>query len=49
MSGTDAPLVDDVTAGHFDLTKACIARVYDAALGLRLSPGVDDTPDVMSG
>ncbi len=33
MSGTDTPLVDDATPGHVDLTKACIARVYDAALG----------------
>lgn len=33
MPGTDAPLPDDATPRHFDITKASIARVNDAALG----------------
>jgi hypothetical protein len=33
MSGTGAPLSDDVTPVYIDTTKASIARVYDAALG----------------
>jgi hypothetical protein len=33
MSGTDAPLSDDVTPIYIDTAKASIARVYDAALG----------------
>ena len=33
MSGTDAPLSDDVTPIYIDTSKASIARVYDAALG----------------
>lgn len=33
MSGTDAPLLDDVTLVHIDTTKPSIARCYDAALG----------------
>jgi S-adenosyl methyltransferase len=32
MPGTDAPLSDDATPAYIDLTKASIARVYDAFL-----------------
>ncbi|MGH3788470.1 MAG: SAM-dependent methyltransferase [Pseudonocardiaceae bacterium] len=32
MSGTDAPLSEDVTPAYIDTTKASIARVYDAFL-----------------
>jgi hypothetical protein len=33
MSGAEAPRVDDALPVFIDETKACIARVYDAALG----------------
>ena len=33
MPGTDARLPDDAAPVHIDTNKACIARVYDAALG----------------
>jgi hypothetical protein len=33
MLGADAPLSEDAVPAYIDTTKACIARVYDAALG----------------
>jgi hypothetical protein len=33
MLGADAPLSEDAVPAYSDTTKACIARVYDAALG----------------